>query len=177
MAATARAPKFEAEGPVDADRKTMSSLLSWIEATSAAKAVAESATVTAWLSAVHVVGFALVIGSALVANLRGLGVVFPRSEVAEIVVPANRAIVLGLAISVATGALLFAARATDAGANGIFQLKMLLLVAAAAVQFALVGRRGALDRRSAGATRAVSAVALALWLGLALAACAFILLE
>jgi hypothetical protein len=155
----------------------MSAILSWIEATSAARAVAESATLTAWLSAVHVVGFALVTGSALVANLRGLGALFPRTAAGDIVAPANRAIVLGLAISIATGALLFAARATDAGANGIFQLKMLLLIAATAFQFAFVGGRGALARRSAGAARAASGVALALWLGLALAAFAFILLE
>lgn len=155
----------------------MSAILSWIEATSAARAVAESATLTAWLSAAHVVGFAVVGGSALVANLRGLGVVFPRSATADIVGPANRAILLGLAISVATGALLFAARATDAGANGTFQLKMLLLLLAAACQFAFFGGRSALERRSAGATRAASAITLGLWLGLALAACAFILLE
>jgi hypothetical protein len=155
----------------------VSAILSWIEATRVATTVAESATLTAWLSAVHVVGFALVTGAALVANLRGLGALFSRIESADVLVAANRAIALGLAISVATGALLFAARAADAGANGTFQLKMLLLLGAATFQFAIVGGRGAAERRSAQASRVVSAVALALWLGLALAAFAFLLLE
>ena len=154
----------------------MSALLSWIEATRVSMAIAESATLTAWLSAVHVVGFALVTGAALVANLRGLGALFPRTEASDVLVPANRAIALGLTVSIATGALLFAARAADAGANSFFQLKMLLLLGAATFQFAIVGGRG-VERRSAGVSRVVSAVALALWLGLALAAFAFLLLE
>jgi hypothetical protein len=155
----------------------MSAILSWIESTRVATAVAESATLTASLSAVHVVGFALVMGAALVANLRGLGALFSRTEASAVMVPGNRAILLGLAISVATGAPLFAARAVDAAANGLFQLKMLLLLGAVTFQFAFVGGRAAVERRSAPASRAVSAVALALWLGLALAAFAFLLLE
>jgi hypothetical protein len=155
----------------------MSAILNWIEATRVATAVAESATLTAWLSAVHVVGFALVTGAALVANLRGLGALFARTAAPDVLVPANRAILLGLAVSVATGALLFAARAADAAANGTFQLKMLLLLAAATFQFAVIGRSGAAMRRSALQSRVASGIALALWLGLALAAFAFLLLE
>jgi hypothetical protein len=154
----------------------MSAILNWIEATRVATTVAESATLTAWLSAVHVLGFALVTGAALVANLRGLGALSWRAQASDVLVPANRAILLGLAISVGTGALLFAARAADAGANGIFQLKMLLLLVAATFQFAIVGSRR-VGRLSAQASRVVSAVALALWLALALAAFAFLLLE
>jgi len=165
------------EAPTRGTRRYgMSAILSWIEATSLARAVAESPTLTASLSAVHVVGFALVTGAALVANLRGLGALFARSRASDVIVAANRAILIGLAISVATGAPLFAARAADAGANGSFQLKMLLLLGAATFQFVFVGG-GAVERRSAVASRAVSGVALGLWLGLALAAFAFLLLE
>lgn len=154
----------------------MSAILSWIETTRVATTVAESASLTAWLSAVHVVGFALASGAALVANLRGLGALLPRTDVSEVLVAANRAILLGLAISIATGAPLFAARATDAAANGAFQLKMLFLLAAVTVQLALVGG-GAREPRSVRVSRVASAVALALWLGLAWAAFAFLLLE
>jgi hypothetical protein len=155
----------------------MNAILTWIEGTRVATTVAESATLTAWLSAVHVVGFALVTGAALVANLRGLGALFPRSEISDFLVVANRAIALGLALSVATGAPLFAARAADAAANSLFQVKMVLLLGAATFQFAFVGGRASFARRSARASRVVSVVALALWLGLALAAFAFLLLE
>lgn len=154
----------------------MSALLDWVGATSLARTVAASAQITAWLSAVHVVGFAIVTGSALVANLRGLGVLFPASALGEVLRPANRTILLGLAISVATGALLFAARAAEVAANGTFQLKMLLLAAAVVSQFTPL-RGGAREPSSGPATRVIAGVRLMLWLGLALVACAFILLE
>jgi len=164
----------------------MSALLDWLEATSFAKAVGGSATLTAWLSAIHVLGFTLVTGSALVANLRGLGVLLPRTPIGAILRPAHRAVVLGLAISVSTGALLFSARATEVAANDTFRLKMLLLIAAAAFQLTFVpsiAKRdpaagpGTSAQFSVSGARATAAVALVLWLGLALAACAFILLE
>ena len=132
---------------------------------------------TAWLSAIHVIGFTLVMGSALVANLRMLGVVLPQRTAAEIVAPASRVIVLGLAVSMATGALLFSARATSAAANSTFQLKMLLLLSAATFHFAVAARLVRVSGTKARVFKVVAVVGLALWIGLALAACAFILFE
>src|SRR6185295_9763705 len=148
----------------------MSAIVEWIGGTNVARTVAASAQITAWLSAVHVVGFAVVTGSALVANLRGLDVLLPASTLGDVLRPAKRAILLGLAISVATGAPLFAARAAEVAANGTFQLKMSLLAAAVVVQFTPL-------RERESATSLVAGVRLVLWLGLALTACAFILLE
>ena len=150
-------------------------MLDWIEATTVARSVATSATATAWLSAVHAVGFALVMGSALVSNLRGMGGLLRQCSLAEVVRPANRVIALGLLVSASTGLPLFAARAGEAAANGAFRLKMLLLLAAATVQFTLV--RSAAMRATARHARTASAAALALWIGLALTAFAFVLLE
>jgi hypothetical protein len=147
----------------------MGDLLSWIESTNLARTVGASAGVTAWLSAVHVIGFTLVTSGALLANLRALGALFHARAVADVVRPANTAILTGLAISASTGALLFAARATEVGSNGIFQLKMLLLVAAAAFHFVV--------HRRPGGSPAAAALSLVLWVGLAVTACAFILLE
>ena len=144
----------------------MDPLFAWIEATALAKAIAESLTLTATLSAVHLLGFTLVMGSALVGNLRLLGWLLSQHAADQVLRPCNRAITIGLATSVTTGALLFAARATAVGVNGTFQLKMLLLLAAAAFQFAYAPR-----------ARVGAAVSLALWLALAVTACVFILLE
>jgi hypothetical protein len=155
----------------------MHSLLDWIETTRVARDVADSATLTAWLSAVHVLGFTLVIGSAVVANLRVLGALLPQTAVRDVVVPANRAILVGLAISVATGGLLFSARAVEAAANGTFQLKMLLLILAAAFQFTILRAVAARKPSAARGPFAAGAAGLLLWLGLAVTACAFILLE
>jgi hypothetical protein len=154
----------------------LDSLFAWIETTAVARTIASSRTLTASLSAMHVLGFTLIMGSALLANLTRLGALFPRTPSSAVLRPANRAISIGLAISITTGALLFAARATEVSANGTFQLKMLLLLAAAATHF-VVGA----DRTSGSAAtlpkRAAAAASLSLWIALAVTACAFILLE
>jgi hypothetical protein len=81
---------------------------------------------------------------------------------------------LGLAISASTGALLFSARAVEVAANPTFRLKMTLLLGATAFHFAVTRRFAA---GAATLTRAVGAVGLLLWAALAVTACAFILLE
>lgn len=148
----------------------MGDLLSWIENTNLARTVGGSVGVTASLSAIHVIGFTLITSGALLANLHALGALFRARSIADVVRPANTAVLTGLAISAPTGALLFAARASEVGSNGIFQLKMLLLVAAAALHFVIHRRPGSYAPASA-------ALSLFLWLGLAVTACAFILLE
>ena len=148
----------------------MGDLFSWIESTNLARTVASSAGLTASLSAIHLIGFTLVTSGALVANLRALGALFTARPIADVVRPANSVILTGLAISASTGGLLFATRATEVSSNGIFQMKMLLLVAAAALHFAIY-------RRPVGYAPAAAALGLSLWLGLAVTACAFILLE
>lgn len=148
----------------------MGELFSWIEGTRVARTVAASAGLTASLSGIHVIGFTLVTSGAIVANLRVLGALFRARPIAEVVRPANGAILAGLAISVSTGALLFAARATEVSSNGTFKLKMLLLAAAAAFHFTV-------NRRLTANAPIAGAAGLSLWLGLAVTACAFILLE
>jgi hypothetical protein len=155
----------------------LESVLAWVETTTVATTVGQSLLLTASLSAIHLLGFTLVTGGALVANLRLLGALLPQYPVIEITRPASRGIALGLAISIATGLLLFAGKATAVSANGTFQLKMLLLVAAALFHFTWhrrVVRRGAASVRLLQVT---GALGLSLWVGLALAGCAFILFE
>ena len=143
----------------------MEAWFAWIESTPIARAIAESLTLTTSLSAVHLLGFTLVMGAALVADFNLLGWWRAGGATTQVLCPCNRAIAIGLAVSVTTGALLFAARATEASVNGTFQLKMLLLLAAASVHFTIVR------------SRAGAAASLSLWIALALTACAFILLE
>jgi hypothetical protein len=152
-----------------------SALFAWLETTSVARAVAESAALTAWLSAIHVLGYTLVTGGALVANLRMLGALFPQRPMLDVSRPAARAVMLGLLISTLTGVLLFSARAASASANGTFQLKMLLL--ATAVLFHFTAHRRAAANESAHRARAIGALGLSVWVALAAVACAFILFE
>jgi hypothetical protein len=153
------------------------SFFAWLQATPTAKAIADSVLVTASLSSIHLLGFTLLMGSALVLNLRLAGVLFQQRPIGEVLAPADRGIVLGLIVSIVTGALLFAARASTVSESGFFQLKMTLLVTAVVFHFAL---ERTVTRRTHGTSsrvRLTGLVGLALWVGLALAACAFILLE
>lgn len=152
----------------------MADFFAWLQSTSIARAVAETQMLIAALSAIHLIGLALVVGSAFVSALALAGLAFPGWSSAEMAAT-GRAALVGLCISVGTGALMFASRAEAASQNGFFQLKMLLFVAAALCQLAIhrVVRRAP----SSLALRPAGVLGLALWVGVALAGCAFILLE
>ena len=155
----------------------MDALLRSLETSPLADSVGGSLMLTAVLSAVHALGFTVATGGALVANLRGLRLLLLRHPAAAITATASRVIAVGLTLSIVTGALLVAPRASSAAATGFFQAKMLLLVAAAAFHFA--AQRPLSARRPDDSLLAIGAAAVgfALWTALALAACAFILLE
>lgn len=151
-------------------------MLDALQATGLARTVGESLLLTGWLSAAHVLGFTLVMGGGLVTNLRLAGAVLGQVDARDVARPANRIIALGLAISLGTGFLLFAPRAADAAQNGTFRLKMLLLLTAVAFHFA-VQQRVAYRVGERASARLTGVVGFALWLGLAVAACWFILFE
>jgi hypothetical protein len=155
----------------------MASFAAWIESTRIASTIGASMWLIASLSAAHVVGYALLIGAALVTNLKWMGLLAPKLAHREITGPAHGGVHLGLAISVVTGVLLVSWKASTALANGIFQLKMLLLVAA--VVFQATWRRR-VEREPAvapGLMVCMAGIGVLLWLGLALAGSAYILLE
>ena len=151
-------------------------VLAWLESTCVAQTVSGSLPLTASLSAAHLIGFTLVTGGAFVIHLRLAGAMLRRASVLDVARPAGRLIALGLAVSAVTGVLLFAGRASEIAANGIFQTKISLIVIAVVWQLT-VQRRLTQTVMSAEGTRAVGVIGLALWLGLAVTACAFILLE
>jgi hypothetical protein len=151
--------------------------LGWLQSTPMAMSIGNSLYLLAGLSALHLVGFTLLMGSALVGNLRLLGVMLPDLAIADVVRPARRALAAGLTISLVTGFLLFSTRATNAVGNEIFRLKMALLVAAALVHF-VVQSRFAGDSSGGGRfAPAAGALGLLLWISVGVAGCAFIFLE
>jgi len=153
------------------------SLFAWIESTAIARSVGESLMLTASLSAVHLLGFTLVMGSALLVNLRLLGVLLPQRALVEVTRPASRVIALGLVISLATGFLLFSTRAMSAIQNSTFQMKMLLLLAAIVFHFAIQSRVTRRPQSGVFTLRTTAVSGLALWMGLAVTACWYILFE
>jgi hypothetical protein len=150
-------------------------VLETIQSSWLARAIGESQVALASLSAVHLVGFTAAMGGAVVSSLRLLGAMFRDVPSIEVAGPAVRVVKAGLLVSVLTGALLFAPRAASAASNPTFRTKLLLLLLATMVQF-LIHERTARSR-SVVAARLVGGIGLALWVGVALAGCAFILLE
>jgi len=148
-----------------------------LEASALAARVRDSLVLTAGLSAVHVIGFTLIMGGALLSNLRLIGAMCRDRPVAEVVRPGTTAIFVGLLVSVPTGALLFAARATSAAANSTFQLKMLLVVLAVTAQTLLIRPTARQSAMASVKSVVVGGAGLSLWIALALTACAYILLE
>lgn len=148
---------------------------------SALAAVINSSSLTlGLLSGAHLIGYVLVVGSALVSNFRLLGWTLRDRPASEVLRSTVRLQAIALTVSVAAGTLLFIPRSGAALGNWIFQLKLALLGGAVVLQAIVqaVLARGAADappRR--GAERTLGALSLLLWLGVALAGCAFILIE
>jgi len=152
-------------------------LAAWLQTTGMATAVGESTLLSGLLSGMHLIGLTLLVGGALVSMLRLLGLIFPDRPVSDITAATDRGMMLGLAISIATGFLLLAPRASQFIGNSSFQTKMLVLLSAGLFHFAV--RRRVIRRSDAGpgALGLAGACGFALWFGVALAGCALILLE
>ena len=147
---------------------------SWLETLPFAVTVGE----TWWfplLESLHVVTSTFVVGSILTVDLRLLGaaaVRYPVSQVIGEVIPWTYG---AAALSTATGAAMFASRASHYVENPAFQIKMALLLLAAVnmAVFHLVSKRRIADWDTAVGTttpsRVAGACSLALWAGIMLA--------
>lgn len=155
----------------------MEQINAWLESTGLARSVGESLSMTAWLSATHLIGFTLVMSGALMWNLKAAGLMLRGVSTPEIARPAMRVLLCGLLVSLVTGVALYAPRASSAWLSGAFRLKVGLLLVAATFQLTI--HAWSLQRLSGRAPwlRSVGFVGLALWLALAAAACWFILFE
>ena len=144
--------------------------LVWLETSAPAAAMRHWLWLYPIVEITHIVGFVVLVGAAVMFDLRLLGVsrALPASAMARHHLPWARAALL---LVVPSGALMFIAHATEFAANPAFRLKLLLL--AAAGLNALFFHRGAF--RSVGgweantavprSARAAAVLSLALWVG------------
>ncbi len=100
------------------------------------------------LEVVHLVGLGLVFGTLWLVELRLLGI-GRRLDVGALAATALPWNLVGFALSVVSGLLLFASRAGELIANRAFLLKM-GLIALAGINAALLHTRGALDPQRPG---------------------------
>lgn len=155
----------------------LDSLLAAIETSRLATTVGQSIALTGWLSALHLIGMTVVTGGTLVSSLRLLGVLLADEPVTVVTRAAVRGVTIGLVVSLSTGFLLVSPRASAAAHAVFFQTKMALLVMAAAFHFAYYRRVAEGRLGSVWGQRLSGGLALVLWLGVAVAGSAYILLE
>lgn len=119
----------------------------------------------------HILALTLFAGAVAVLDLRLLGVLGGAPTRAG-VTPVRRAAAGAFGLMLATGFVLFAAEASHVAANRVFQVKMLLVLAAlvnAAVSGRLLQQLWAAPdvREPPPALRACACLSIALWLGVA----------
>lgn len=144
------------------------SWLEWLEATSIATWVRESSWGYPTVEVVHLLGLALLVGSAAMWDLRLLGAArrIPVSALAGYLLPGAR---VGFVVAVISGVLLFASDAVAVASNPAFRLKLVAIAAALlniGVFHARTFRSAAewdVDVRPAPAARAAAVLSLFLW--------------
>ncbi len=127
----------------------MQQWLRWLEASALASRVRDGVWLYPAVETLHIIGFSIVVGAAVMFDLRLLGVspVIRVSDLARHVLPwARRSFFL---LVVPTGALLFATQATTLAGSRVFQLKLLLIAAAGLNTFLF--HSGRMASRGAGA--------------------------
>jgi hypothetical protein len=108
----------------------ISQFLSWLENSSWAVSIRQSLWLYPALEIVHIVGIVILVGAALMFDLRLLGFSrnLPIALLARHLLPWSRR---GLCLIIPSGILLFITNAPALGADPTFQLKMILLILAA----------------------------------------------
>lgn len=145
----------------------MTDFAAWLQTSAIATWTRESPSIWAYPTVLmlHTVGLGVLVGANLVIDLRLLGFA-PRLPLRALT-PLYRFMWTGLAVTAATGALLFASDATTKARQPVFYVK-LALIALALVVTAMIRRTVASDARGDGrdpASRPLAAASLALWAG------------
>ena len=101
----------------------------WLEYSSLAVFIRQSPLLFPAIEIVHIAGFILLVGSAVLFDLRLLGVAkkLPVKDVADYVLPWSRRSLIVVAPS---GLLLFISQAEALSTNGVFGLKLILILIA-----------------------------------------------
>jgi len=120
--------------------------LVWLEHSAPALAMRNSIWMYPIVEIVHLIGIALLVGSAFMFDLRLLGVTrhVRVTDMARHLLPRAR---LGLAIVVPSGLLMFVAHARDWGTSPVFRIKLGLIVVAILNTLVFHGRTAASIQR------------------------------
>jgi hypothetical protein len=143
--------------------------LTYLQSTGLAHAISKgNHMIGASLQVFHILGFVLLLSSLIVISLRILGLAFTQAPLPRVARDGVRLIWLGLAVAIASGTLMFISGAWHYGHNWAFELKMVLLISAVAVQALLVRHVTATETPSLAVARASVGLSLLLWFGVGL---------
>lgn len=146
----------------------ISALLQWLEATTPAVLIQQSAYGFVIAVAVHLLGLTLSVGTLLWVDLRMLGLALPSVGLRAVYRGLAPWFLAGFAVMLTSGAALFAAFASAAYASLFFRIKMAAIALAALNAFAfhfVVARQSddAIEARPSLAIRAAGFTSLLLW--------------
>src|SRR5262249_22851510 len=140
----------------------------WLDQTPLSQTIQTQAWIVPTVQTVHILAIALVATSALMIDLRVIGIVGrdqPMARVGERFLPF---VWWPLLVLLATGAIMIICQPARALRSGVFQLKMALVVVAMIVTFILQGSlsQAAVSERTRGAAPAMAIVSILLWVGI-----------
>ncbi len=149
---------------------SVDAILSAVQSTTLSHWVAQANHLfTAGLQFIHIIGFILLLASLALMSLRLLRLVFPEQSVSQVAAGMNRLMWLGLALAVASGAVMFLGAPKHYFYNPAFACKMVLLAVAVVVQIAAFNRIALRPNASRTAVRFAVGLSLAAWFGVSLA--------
>lgn len=122
----------------------------------------DSALIFPILECLHIVGFAICVGTIAIVDLRLLGVAMNRQKTPEIARDLAPWTLAGLALILLSGPLMFSSDPDMYYLNPSFQVKMVCFAAALVFNYT-IHRKVALADGPGGAARLVGGISLALW--------------
>jgi hypothetical protein len=111
----------------------LDSLIEWLAASAVSQWVQSTPWAIPMLQSLHILSISAVTATSFIVVLRVFGVLPALQPVADLIVGSVRAIWAGIAVLLVSGSLLVAAEPRDILPNTAFQLKMLVLLVAAAL--------------------------------------------
>jgi len=140
----------------------------WLEQTALSQTIQTQAWIVPTVQTVHILAIALVATSALMIDLRVIGIVGrdqPKARVGKRFLPF---VWWPLLVLLATGAVMIIGEPARSLKSGVFQLKMALVVVAMIVTFILQGSlsQAAVSEHARGAAPAIAIVSILLWVGI-----------
>jgi hypothetical protein len=142
---------------------------SWLEQTPLSQAIQGAGWIVPAVQTVHILAIAAVIASQVVITLRLMGLAGRRVPERRFAARFFPFLLWSLPVLLLTGVVMIIAEPARELANPVFQVKMLLLIAAIALASAVPGRLGTGIDGAIATARLLSIGALALWVGIVLA--------